>query len=70
MSPQHIQPRLIFRQLQKMSDDGDETSEQWTAEMKVLRELVEPVHATISGRTSSLKTPASRPGFSFRGCQA
>ena len=45
--------QIVEKQLQKMSDDGDKTSEQWTAEMKVLRELVEPVHATISGRTSS-----------------
>jgi hypothetical protein len=32
---------IIERQLQKLSAAGDKTSEQWTAEMKVLSELVE-----------------------------
>jgi len=32
---------IVERQLQKMSADHDKTGEQWTAELKVLRELVE-----------------------------
>ena len=33
--------QIVEKQLQKLSAEGDKTSEQWTAEMKVLRELVE-----------------------------
>jgi hypothetical protein len=33
--------QIVERQLQKLSAAGDKTSEQWTAEMKVLSELVE-----------------------------
>ena len=33
--------QIVERQLQKMSADGSKTSEQWTAELKVLRELVD-----------------------------
>jgi hemerythrin-like domain-containing protein len=33
--------QIVERQLQKLSADADKKSEQWTAELKVLRELVE-----------------------------
>ena len=33
--------QIVERQLQKLSADHDKTGEQWTAELKVLRELVE-----------------------------
>jgi hemerythrin-like domain-containing protein len=33
--------QIVEKQLQKMSANDDKTSEQWTAELKVLRELVE-----------------------------
>src|SRR3954451_19841861 len=33
--------QILEKQLQKLSAEGDKTSEQWTAELKVLRELVE-----------------------------
>ena len=33
--------QILEKQLQKLSAEGDRTSEQWTAEFKVLRELVE-----------------------------
>ena len=33
--------QILEKQLQKMSVDGDKTSERWAAELKVLRELVE-----------------------------
>jgi hemerythrin-like domain-containing protein len=33
--------QILEKQLQKLSAEGDKTSEQWAAELKVLRELVE-----------------------------
>jgi hemerythrin-like domain-containing protein len=33
--------QIVEKQLQKLSAERDKTSEQWTAELKVLRELVE-----------------------------
>jgi hemerythrin-like domain-containing protein len=33
--------QILEKQLQKLSAEGDKSSEQWTAELKVLRELVE-----------------------------
>jgi hemerythrin-like domain-containing protein len=33
--------QILEKQLQKLSAEGDKTSEQWVAELKVLRELVE-----------------------------
>ena len=33
--------QILEKQLQKLSAEGDNTSAQWTAELKVLRELVE-----------------------------
>jgi hemerythrin-like domain-containing protein len=33
--------QIVEQQLQKLSADRDKTSEQWTAELKVLRDLVE-----------------------------
>jgi hypothetical protein len=33
--------QIVERQLQKLSADADKTGEQWAAELRVLRELVE-----------------------------
>jgi Hemerythrin HHE cation binding domain len=61
--------QIVEQQLQKLSADGNKAGEQWTAELKVLRELVEhhveerkarasAVHARISGRTNSKPWPS------------